>query len=80
MSNIIEWLESPEGEAWSRDQHKASVNILLRVKDDNSEFDPEDPWKFGWVLWSTDLQWGYGWEHEYADLVRDDWSLVDAPF
>lgn len=34
MNDIIGWLESPEGEEWSRDNHRSIPVILVAMKDD----------------------------------------------
>src|SRR5215469_5285606 len=32
--SVVEWLESPEGEKWSREQHAGTSVILVSIKDD----------------------------------------------
>jgi hypothetical protein len=35
MTEVIEWLESPEGEDWSKFVHEPTSYILASIKDDS---------------------------------------------
>lgn len=37
MNEAVKWLESPEGEAWSRSNHFPIPAILAMIKDDTRE-------------------------------------------
>jgi len=35
MNDVIEWLESPGGQAWSREFHNSHIMSWFQLKDDN---------------------------------------------
>lgn len=41
MSDVVKWLESPEGEYWSRQRHARFPGVLMAIKDDAAA---EDEW------------------------------------
>ena len=55
MNDVVRWLESPEGEAWSYMSHRPSVNALAMIKEQS---DAEKRV----VLWSAFNPWGCGWK------------------
>lgn len=52
MNDVIEWLESPQGTAWSHQRHEP-LTFLLTAKDDVTE--SEDWLWYANHSWSTEL-------------------------
>lgn len=48
MSDVIQWLRSPEGESWSKSVHVPSVNILVSLKEDTYEDEALEYKQFIW--------------------------------
>jgi len=73
MSNVVTWLESPEGQDWSRDYHMSMAECpdpefaSIRGQDELNEPDPDLE-----EVHLTGAQWGLSWRAQgERDLSAD---------